>query len=187
MRKHLFFLIALISVCLSVSAQKEDRLDYSFGFREFKLKTQKETYAGYEMKRTDLYGLPEIVQVYELPYEMGIGNTKMQKLHLFFLGNKLVRVTALLNDSLSLGYLKKSFGEGEPPTVTVKLDHKLKQDIAEGKEKFAYEPIWSWQAEQVRFEEKWLYLCDKGACVKYMTLDLYLIDFQDLMNSMLLK
>ncbi len=187
MKKNLFFLILIFIIPLSSYAQTKERLDTSFGFREFKLKTPKETYAGYEMRQTNLYGLPEIVQVYELPYDMGIGNTKMQKLHLFFLGNKLVRVTALLKDSLSLDYLKKSFGDGETPTVTVKLDHKLKQDIAEGKEKFAYEPIWSWQAEQVRFEEKWLYLCDEGACVKYMTLDLYLIDFQDLMQSMLLN
>ncbi len=181
--------------CLNIFAQKGDdkspketnkeRLDNSFGFREFKLQTPKSSYVHYELRKTDYYKLPDIIQVYTLDYKLPIGNTRINYLHLFFLGDRLVRVTALLKDSLSLDYLKKSFGEGAPPEVTVKLDKKLLNDIAVGKVRFAYKPIWSWKADTVRFEEKWIYLCDEGSCIKRMCLDLYLVDFQDLMNSIL--
>lgn len=188
-KKILIFLVSFLFV-LDLSAQNtgsttNERLDNNFGFREFKLKTPKEAYVGYELKSYKFYDLPDIIDVYSLSYTLPIGNTSIQELHLFFLGGQLVRVTALLKDSLSLAYLKKSFGPGEPPSVTVNLDEKLKKDIADGIVKFAYEPIWSWKAETVRFEEKWLYLCDRNACVRKMCLDLYLVDFQDLMRSIL--
>lgn len=185
MKKALPIFCFLFVLIINLSAQGVQRLDYSFGFREFKLKTPKENYASYEMKRTNFYELPDIVEEYTLPYDLEIGNTAIKELHLFFLGNQLVRVSAILKDSLHLSYLQKSFGPGEPPSVTVQLDKKLYGDIANGKVKFAYTPIWSWKAESIRFEEKWLYLCDNGSCVKRMCLDFYIVDFQDLMRSMM--
>lgn len=185
MRKTLPILFILFVFIIKLSAQGTQRLDYSFGFREFKLKEPKSAFASYQMKKTNFYQLPDIIEEYTLPYDLQIGNTRINELHLFFLGDNLVRVSAILKDSLHLSYLKKSFGSGEPPTVTVKLDEKSKQEIIAGKLRFAYTPIWSWKAETVRFEEKWLYLCDDGSCVKRMCLDLYLVDFQDLMRSIL--
>jgi hypothetical protein len=183
-KKILFFLASFLFVFVLSAQTKNERLDNNFGFREFKLKTPKENYATYGLKRNDFYKMPDIVEVYSLPYDMTIGNTKMEELHLFFLGNRLVRVTAMLKDSLQLSYLKKSFGSGEVPSITVKLDDKMKQDIAQGIVQFAYTPIWSWNAETVRFEEKWIYLCDNKSCIRKMCLDLYLVDFQDLMKSL---
>lgn len=185
MRKTLPILCVLFVFAINILAQGTQRLDYSFGFREFKLKTPKSDYAAYDLKKTNFYELPDIIDEYTLPYNLEIGNTHINELHLFFLGNSLVRVSAILKDSLHLSYLKKAFGDGEKPTVTVALDEKLKKEIATGKVKFAYKPIWCWRAESVRFEEKWLYLCDDGSCVKKMCLDLYLVDFQDLMRSIL--
>jgi len=185
MKKWLLLFVGHFVFVIGLTAQTNERLDNSFGFREFKLKTPKEAYNSYALKRTNFYKLPDIIEVYTIPYDMKIGNTSMQELHLFFLGNQLVRVSAMLKDSLNLNYLIKSFGPGEAPTVTVKLDQKLLQDIASGIVSFAYKPIWTWKAETVRFEEKWIYLCDDGSCVKRMCLDMYLVDFQDLMNSIL--
>lgn len=188
MKRFLLFLIGHFILAIGLLAEEpptNERLDNSFGFREFKLKTPREKYNNYDMKRTNFYKLPDIIQVYEIPYELGIGNTSMVELHLFFLGNQLVRVTAMLKDSLSLAYLKKSFGPGYPPEVTVKLDKKLMDDIANGVVSFAYKPVWAWKAETVRFEEKWIFLCDEGSCVQRMCLDMYLVDFQDLMESIL--
>lgn len=185
MRKRLLIFNVLLVFAIGLCAQGTQRLDYSFGFREFKLKEPRSSFASYQMKKTNFYQLPDIIDEYTLPYDMQIGNTKINELHLFFLGDNLVRVSAILKDSLSLSYLKKSFGDGEAPSVTVKIDQKSKEEIATGKLKFAYSPIWCWKAETVRFEEKWLYLCDDGSCVKRMCLDLYLVDFQDLMRSIL--
>ena len=193
--KTVIFLICLM-ISFNIFAQKKyetkgapketnkERLDNSFGFREFKLQSSKSNFVHYELRRTDYYKMPEIIEVYTLDYKIPIGNTRINYLHLFFLGDRLVRVTAILNDSLSLDYLKKSFGEGsKPEETTVKLDEKLFDDIGKGIVRFAYKPIWTWKADTVRFEEKWIYLCDEGSCVQRMCLDLYLKDFQDLMRS----
>lgn len=185
MKKTLPVICILFMLVVNLVAQGTQRLDYSFGFREFKLKEPKSAFASYPMKKTNFYELPEIIEEYTLPYDLQIGNTSINELHLFFLGNSLVRVSAILKDSLHLSYLKKSFGDGEIPSVTVKMDERLKTQIATGIVRFAYTPIWCWKAETVRFEEKWLYLCDDGSCVKKMCLDLYIVDFQDLMKSIL--
>jgi hypothetical protein len=182
----LFFIVFLVNSKLEAQKASTEKLDYSFGFREFVLKTPKQKYISYEMKKSNFYRLPDIIEVYSLPYNLAIGNTKIEEVHLFFLGNQLVRVTALLKDSLNLSYLQKSFGEGSPPEEkSVQLDKKLMDDISNGTIGFAYSPLWLWKAETVRFEQKWIYLCDHGSCVKKMCLDLYLVDFQELMTSIL--
>ncbi len=193
-RKQLVLVIFLLGTNALVAQQStqhfsevanKERLDNAFGFREFTLQSPKSKFAQYELRRTDYYKLPEIIQVYTLDYKLPIGNTSIDYLHLFFLGDRLVRVTALLKDSLSLDYLKKSFGEGVRPSETVALDKKLLDQISKGIVRFAYQPVWSWNADTVLFEEKWIFLCDEGSCVKRMCLDLYLKDFQDLMRSIL--
>lgn len=190
MKLNLVVFLLCLASSLSTFAQKKElketdktRLDNSFGFREFKLEAKKSDFVHYQLRKTNYYQLPEIIQVYTLDYKLPIGDTSIDYLHLFFLGDRLVRVTALLKDSLSLDYLKKSFGEGAPPEITITLDEKLLEDIGKGIVRFAYKPIWSWKADTVLFEEKWIYLCDEGSCVKRMCLDLYLKDFQDLMRS----
>lgn len=183
MGKKLGILCVLICIGFNLSAQ--ERLDNFFGFREFKLKTVKEDYARYELKRTDFYNLPGIIEVYALPYTIAIGNTRTKELHLFFLGNRLVRVVALLNDSLNLGYLKKAFGEGITPAQTSRVKEVGMEEFAKSGKTYFYSPVYAWQAESVCFEEKWMYYTsDKKSITKTMCLDLYLKDFKDMMQTL---
>jgi len=177
--------ILFVLMCIGFTLSAQERLDNFFGFREFKLKTAKEDYARYELKRTDFYNLPNIIEVYALPYSIAIGNTRMEELHLFFLGNRLVRVVALLKDSLNLGYLKKTFGEGIPPTGTSHVKEVRKEEFAKSGKTYFYSPVYGWQAESVCFEEKWMYyMPDKKSVTKKMCLDLYLKDFKDMMQAL---
>lgn len=177
-----------ISTSACLTAQQSQRLDNFFGFREFKLKTMKENYSGYEMKRIDLYNMPDnIISVYSIPYTQTIGNTKVEELHLFFLGNRLVRVIALLKDSLHLSYLKKSFGEGIAPSPSLKIKEPQKETFAQTGKTYFFNPVCFWREETVYLEEKWIYYQannKKEAVTKKMCLDLYLKEFSDLLYTL---
>ena len=156
------------------------RLDLRPGFREFKFKSRAEGYIGmFNMHKTDVYAWPDIVQVYSCSYHATIGNTKIDSVHVFFLGNSLVRTLVFLHDTLNDAYLNRYFG-----TPMVKGTYAERKDgdrsrPRQGRQEvkvcpFQYVPEKRWEADMVRME----IMKANGLPV----MDVYMKDFGDMME-----
>lgn len=157
-RKAVAFLFVALTVFIAHSyAQmaKKERLDINPGFRNFQFKTPKEKYtATYSFQRNTSYHWPDIVEIYSADYSVDIASTRTDSLHLFFLGNRLVRTTVFLRDTIPDTYLFKYFGV--PDSSVVSSSARV------------------WKAATVTMETKTLF---SKPC-----LDLYLNDFIDMMQ-----
>lgn len=163
-----------------VSPGNVNRLDLRPGFREFKFKSRSESYIGiFNMHKTDLYGWPDIVQVYACAYHATIGNTKIDSVHVFFLGNSLVRTLVFLNDTLSQAYLNRFFGPPLPKGTYAERKDGVATERPWSREErpqrpFYYVPEKRWEADMVRME-----IMKANA---RPVMDIYLKDFGDMME-----
>lgn len=158
-----------------------ERLDLRPGFREFKFKTLSEDYiATFSLQRTNQYHWPDIVQVYTCRYKTKIGNTETDSVHVFFLGNRLVRTLVFLKEPLSVQYIHKFFGESMPKGTYV--EHPL--GGTHGRRFFDYQYKERWEADMVRMEtlqvRPTVLRGEPKAWVSAM--DFCLIDFSDMMD-----
>lgn len=177
-----YILIAMAAVASAqTSAGNAIGLDLRPGFREFKFKTPKENYmAIYSLEKRNTYRWPDIVEIYGCSYKVKIGNVQTDSVHVFFLGNRLVRTTVFLSDTLSLSYLNKFFGDSElinEPDITVE-----EADEQMGSRTYMYATQRRWQADMVRMESRKMYLRKGKSVEKKECLDIYLNDFNDMIN-----
>lgn len=176
-----FIILLLLALPALTYAQKVERLDLRPGFREFKFKTHKESYIGmFGMRKTEQYGWPDIVEVYSANYKVRIGNTRTDSVHVFFLGNRLVRTTVFLEDTLSLDYLQKYFGVYE--ALEVMSDEETMTKLNNSRGGYTYREHRMWKADMVRMEDVEMYMKTKGGVTRRHCLDLYLNDFRDMMD-----
>lgn len=181
---RVFHLIIPLLICAASMAQLTTRLDLRPGFREFKFKTTHERYDGqFSFHKTDFYHWPEILDIYHCPYSVQIGNTRTDSVHVFFLGNQLVRTTVFLKDSLTLSYLQKNFGPAEPINEKPLTLEQAAQLMLSAKHRYMYVNQYRWQADMVRMEQKVMYILVGNKAIKRYCLDFYLIDFKDMMRS----
>ncbi len=174
--KRIVLILFVVGIAQVLFAQNLDFLENNFGFREFKLRTPKENYAAYELKPLrDFYPSFDIVSVYVTKYNVKIGNTRTKEVHLFFVDNELLCVNAVLEDSLSLDYLKKSFGEGFDPKDPNQTDEDVYNEMKTDHSTMGFRSIWAWQTKAVRMEEEWIYELKNGKFKKQMVLSVYLI------------
>ena len=161
-----------------------EALDLRPGFREFKFKAPLGQYSmAFHLQKTDYYRWPEIVEVYTCPYSVRIDETKTVSIHSFFLGNRLVRTTVFLQDTVSVRYLTKYFGKstevyGEPETP-----EEASRKMQEKHQHFRYSTRERWDADMVRMERRVMYLRREGGRAEAIeVLDFYLKDFSDMMS-----
>lgn len=187
MRKF-FPLITFISLLFQplIAQERQSRLEeFYFGFREFRLKTPVQNYASFHPKKIFIYDLPDIIETYSVsPYKANIGNTKTKELHLFFLGNALVRINAILEDSLSIDYFKKYFGEGYTPSKTRIADQAVFARMKDTDRKIDSQPIWIWKTQSVYMEEQLMYRRIGNETTTQYAIFIYLNDFYDLMKRL---
>ncbi len=174
--KRIVLILFVAGITQFSLAQSLDFLEHNFGFREFKLRTPKENYAAYELKPLrNFYPSFDIVSIYTTRYNVKIGNTRTKEVHLFFVDNELLCVNAIMEDSLSLDYLKKSFGEGFDPKDPNRTDEDVHKEMKIDGSTMGFRSIWAWQTQTVRMEEEWIYEQKDGKFKKQMVLSIYLI------------
>ncbi|MBO7337162.1 MAG: hypothetical protein J6U33_00775 [Paludibacteraceae bacterium] len=174
-------IFAMAMVAAAQTTGTADRLDLRPGFREFKFKTPKENYmAIYSLEKRNTYRWPDIVEIYACNYRVKIGNVQTDSVHVFFLGNRLVRTTVFLSDTISTAYLHKFFGESElisEPDITAEEAKEKMGDM-----RYMYATQRRWQADMVRMESRKMYLRKGNSVEKKECLDFYLNDFNDMIN-----
>lgn len=188
--KKLFLQLCFLFILTnSIFAKKTERLDVVKGFREFEFKTTKDRYlANFQMHKTDYYGWPEILQVYTLKYNVQLAGTKTDSLHLFFLGNNLVRTLVFTTDTTNINYLEKNFGESLPINDPKMNDEQALLFLKKQHRRYSFSINNRWDADMVRMETKWMYQrfgkTLNQNIKKTFCIDFYLKDFEDMMNAL---
>lgn len=186
-KKAVIRIFALLYLFFSfeISFAQNIRLDLNLGFREFQFKTTKSNYSSFDMKSIDFYHWPEILEVFSVKYAVRIGNTRTDSVHVFFLGNQLVRTTVFLEDSLNTIYLEKNFGEKIPINEPSLSEEDALNRMKESHSRYFYVSKNIWDAKFVRMGQKEMYIRNGNLVAKKKCLDFYLIDFEDMMKAIM--
>lgn len=190
MKRVMTYLLLLVMGLPTVMGQSHQRsgsveaLDLRPGFREFKFKAPIGQYSmAFHLQKTSFYRWPEIVEVYTCPYSVTIDETKTDSIHSFFLGNRLVRTTVFLQDTVSVRYLTKYFGKSTERFGRVDTEEEAAKKMEKNEQHFRYSTRERWDAEMVRMERRVMYIKRRDGHVDALdVLDFYLKDFSDMMS-----